>query len=64
MEPGFLQAQSDNLPRIDSFMLMNFIGQNPDFVGIKGGFGRRISDRRTDEEQYLSSILGERFSLT
>lgn len=35
MEPGFLQAQSDNLPRIDSFMLMNFIGQNPDFVGIE-----------------------------
>lgn len=31
-EEGFVQATSDNLPQVDSFILINFIGMNPNFI--------------------------------
>lgn len=34
-DPGFLQAQADNLPKIDSFMLTKFLCENSDFVGAE-----------------------------
>ena len=32
---GFCKAQSDNLPKIDAFMLFAFMGNNPDFVSTE-----------------------------
>ena len=36
--PGFKKAQSDNLPKMDSFTVFSFLGNNPSFMGaeIKG----------------------------
>lgn len=35
MENGFVQGQSDNLPKIDSLIMFSFLGRNPDFVGAE-----------------------------
>lgn len=37
-ESGFLKAQSDNLPRIDAFMMTSYFASNSDFMSaeIKG----------------------------
>lgn len=37
-DPGFVKAQSDNLPKIDVFMMSSFFANNTDFMSteIKG----------------------------
>lgn len=37
-DTGFVKAQSDNLPKIDVFMMSTFFASNPDFTSaeIKG----------------------------
>ena len=38
MEEGFVKGQSDNLPKIDIFAVMEFFSSNPSYVSaeIKG----------------------------
>ena len=35
---GFVEAQSDNLPKIDAFMMTTYLVSNPDFTSaeVKG----------------------------
>ncbi|KAJ8911235.1 hypothetical protein NQ315_012222, partial [Exocentrus adspersus] len=54
-EIGFMQGQSDNLPKIDSLAMFSFLGDNPDFMGaeIKG-----IKATRSGRESYGDNAVG------
>ena len=34
-ELGFVKAQSDNLPKIDAFMMTSYFATNPDFTSAE-----------------------------
>lgn len=34
-DSGFVKAQSDNLPKVDAFMLAAFINTNSQFIGAE-----------------------------
>lgn len=44
-ESGFVKAQSDNLPKIDAFMMTDYFASNPDFTSteVKGVKAARYS---------------------
>ncbi|XP_026741056.1 uncharacterized protein LOC113503360 [Trichoplusia ni] len=54
-DTGFVKAQSDNLPKIDVFMMSTFFASNPDFTSaeIKG-----VKATRSGRESYGDSAIG------
>ncbi|XP_072943451.1 uncharacterized protein [Epargyreus clarus] len=54
-EIGFVKAQSDNLPKIDAFMMTAYFASNPDFMSaeIKG-----VKAARSERESYGDSAVG------
>ncbi|XP_035435718.1 uncharacterized protein LOC118266384 [Spodoptera frugiperda] len=52
---GFVKAQSDNLPKIDAFMMTTYFASNPDFTSaeVKG-----VKAARSQRESYGDSAVG------
>ncbi|KAJ8710275.1 hypothetical protein PYW07_009641 [Mythimna separata] len=51
---GFVKAQSDNLPKIDAFMMTTYFALNPDFTSaeVKG-----VKAARSQRESYGDSAV-------
>ncbi len=56
--PGFVKGQSDNLPKLDSFAVFSFLGNNPNFMGseIRGFKAQRYVYIRLHLLFYLCNV--------
>ncbi|XP_060807339.1 uncharacterized protein LOC132903320 isoform X2 [Amyelois transitella] len=54
-EAGFVKAQSDNLPKIDAFMMTSYFASNPDFTSAEI---RGVKAARSTRESYGDSAVG------
>ncbi|XP_074030188.1 uncharacterized protein [Leptinotarsa decemlineata] len=54
-EAGFVMAQSDNLPRIDVFMMISFFANHPDFTSAEI---RGVKAARSERYSYGDSAIG------
>ncbi|KAF9415527.1 hypothetical protein HW555_006846 [Spodoptera exigua] len=54
-EAGFVKAQSDNLPKIDAFMMTAYFASNPDFTSAEI---RGVKAARSTRESYGDSAVG------
>ncbi|CAG4938604.1 unnamed protein product [Colias eurytheme] len=54
-ETGFVKAQSDNLPKIDAFMMTAYFASNPDFTSAEI---RGVKAARSTRESYGDSAVG------
>ncbi|KAI5644485.1 hypothetical protein NE865_03592 [Phthorimaea operculella] len=55
MEPGFMKADSANLPKIDSYMVANFFACNPDFCSAEF---RNVKTSVSSRESYGDDAIG------